>query len=81
MKSLSGGEAIRLQLCQLLLGNYTILLLGEPTNFLDIHALEALEKFMAAYEGTVVFVSHDQTFINHVADLQYHIYAGKLNQV
>ncbi|WP_318614629.1 Msr family ABC-F type ribosomal protection protein [Sporosarcina sp. YIM B06819] len=81
VKSLSGGEAIRLQLCQLFLGNYNILLLDEPTNFLDIHALEALEKFMAAYVGTIVFVSHDQTFINHVADLQYHIHAGKLNQV
>ncbi len=39
--TLSGGEAIRLQLCQLFLGNYNILLLDEPTNFLDIQALEA----------------------------------------
>lgn len=81
VKSLSGGEAIRLQLCQLFLGNYNILLLDEPTNFLDIHALEALERFMAAYEGTVIFVSHDQAFINHVAELQYHIHAKKINQV
>ncbi|MEN1936316.1 Msr family ABC-F type ribosomal protection protein [Paenibacillus sp. 102] len=81
VKSLSGGEAIRLQLCQLFLGEYNILLLDEPTNFLDIHAIEALERFMAAYEGTIVFVSHDQTFINHVAEMQYKIDAGKLIQV
>ncbi|MCI0764927.1 Msr family ABC-F type ribosomal protection protein [Bacillus sp. TL12] len=81
VKSLSGGEAIRLQLCRLFLGEYNILLLDEPTNFLDIHAIEALERFMAAYEGTIVFVSHDQTFINHVADMQYKIDAEKLIQV
>ena len=81
VKSLSGGEAIRLQLCQLFLGEYNILLLDEPTNFLDIHALGALERFIVAYEGTVVFVAHDQVFIDNVADLQYQIHAKKLNQV
>jgi len=81
VKSLSGGEAIRLQLCQLFLGEYNVLLLDEPTNFLDIHALGALERFIVAYEGTVVFVTHDQTFINYVADLQYQIHAKQLNQV
>ncbi|PEZ82954.1 hypothetical protein CN380_05310 [Bacillus sp. AFS017274] len=81
VQSLSGGEAIRLQLCQLFLGEYNILLLDEPTNFLDITAIEALERFIAAYEGTIIFVSHDQAFINHVADLQYKIQAKKLVQV
>ncbi|WP_144548926.1 Msr family ABC-F type ribosomal protection protein [Peribacillus simplex] len=81
VQSLSGGEAIRLQLCQLFLGEYNILLLDEPTNFLDITAIEALERFIAAYEGTIIFVSHDQAFINHVADLQYKIHAKKLVQV
>ncbi|MEK4425519.1 Msr family ABC-F type ribosomal protection protein [Solibacillus sp. FSL K6-1523] len=78
---ISGGEAIRLQLCLLFLGEYNILLLDEPNNFLDIYAIEALERFIVAYEGTIVFVSHDQTFINHVADLQYTIHAKKLNQL
>ena len=68
VRSLSGGEAIRLRLCQLFLGEYNILLLDEPTNFLDIHALDALEQFIVAYKGTIVFVSHDQTFIDNVAD-------------
>lgn len=81
VKFLSGGEAIRLQLCQLFLGEYNILLLDEPNNFLDIYAVEALERFIVAYKGTIVFVSHDQTFINNVADLQYTILAQKLNQL
>ncbi|GIN37259.1 Msr family ABC-F type ribosomal protection protein [Heyndrickxia oleronia] len=76
--SLSGGEAIRLQLCQLFLGEYNILVLDEPTNFLDIHTINALERFISVYEGTILFVSHDQTFINHVADVNYHIIGKKL---
>ncbi|WP_342539553.1 ABC-F type ribosomal protection protein [Heyndrickxia sp. FSL K6-6286] len=76
--SLSGGESIRLQLCQLFLGDYNILVLDEPTNFLDIHTINALERFFSAYEGTILFVSHDQTFINNVADVNYHIIGKKL---
>src|SRR5690625_18350 len=78
VNSLSGGEAVRLQLCRLFLGKYNILLLDEPTNFLDLYAIEALERFILAYEGTVLFVTHDQTFINHVADVTYQIVDKKL---
>ncbi|UJL47739.1 ABC-F type ribosomal protection protein [Virgibacillus sp. NKC19-16] len=80
VKSLSGGEAIRLQLCQLFLGEYNILLLDEPTNFLDIQAIEALEKFISGYEGTILFVTHDQAFIENVADVKYNIVEKKLIQ-
>jgi macrolide transport system ATP-binding/permease protein len=73
VKSLSGGEAIRLQLCQLFLGEYNILLLDEPTNFLDIGAIEALEKFIMGYEGTIIIVSHDKRFVANVAELHYEI--------
>lgn len=78
--SLSGGEAIRLQLCQLFLGTYNILLLDEPTNFLDIKALEALERFMMDYQGTIIFISHDKRFIEHVADVEYEIIDKNLNE-
>ena len=81
VKSLSGGETIRLRLCRLFLGEYNILLLDEPNNFLDIHAIEALERFITAYEGSIIFVSHDQTFTNNVADIKYQMHAGKLKQV
>lgn len=78
VKSLSGGEAIRLQLCLLFLGEYNILLLDEPTNFLDIQAIEALEKFIHAYKGTIIFVSHDKQFIKNVAEIEYQIGNQKL---
>jgi len=71
VRSLSGGEAIRLVLCQLFLGRYNILILDEPTNFLDIFSIEALEQFLHGYEGTVLLVSHDQTFVKRVADDVY----------
>ena len=70
---LSGGEAIRLVLCSLFLGMYNVLILDEPTNFLDIFCIEALEKFLKAYEGTVILVSHDQAFVDRVADNIYTI--------
>ena len=72
--TLSGGERIRLLLCQLFLGRYNILILDEPTNFLDIDAILALEKFIQGYEGTIVLVSHDRTFVKRIADVQYNVY-------
>lgn len=75
---LSGGEAIRLVLCQLFLGRYNILILDEPTNFLDVFCIEALERFLKVYEGTVLLVSHDNTFIDRVADCIYVIDEQKL---
>lgn len=78
VKSLSGGEAIRLQLCQLFLGEYNILLLDEPTNFLDVFCIEALERFLEGYEGTVILVSHDRKFIERVADCEYVIEEKRL---
>ncbi|MDT3428969.1 macrolide transport system ATP-binding/permease protein [Paenibacillus forsythiae] len=71
VRDLSGGEAIRLVLCQLFLGRYNILILDEPSNFLDVFCIEALERFIKGYEGTVLLVSHDRRFIERVAD---HIY-------
>ena len=81
VKSLSGGEAIRLQLCQLFLGEYNILLLDEPNNFLDLQAIKALEQFIKGYEGTIIFVSHDQAFTNNVADIQYEIFEKQLKRI
>ena len=71
--SLSGGEAIRLVLCQLFLGRYNVLILDEPTNFLDVYCIEALEQFLKAYKGTVLLVSHDIVFVDRVADCVYAI--------
>lgn len=78
VRNLSGGEAIRLVLCQLFLGKYNVLILDEPTNFLDIFCMDALEQFLKGYEGTVLLVSHDQTFVENVADAIYTIKDKKI---
>ncbi|WP_440119424.1 Msr family ABC-F type ribosomal protection protein [Paenibacillus sp. QZ-Y1] len=70
---LSGGEIIKLQLAKLLLGSYNILLMDEPSNFLDIPAVEALETMMQHYLGTIVFISHDARLIESVADQVYEV--------
>lgn len=59
VRALSGGEALRLVLCQLFLGRYNVLVLDEPTNFLDVFCIEALERFLKGYEGTVLLASHE----------------------
>ena len=73
VQCLSGGEAVRSVLCQQFLGTYNVLVLDEPTNFLDIFYIEVLEKFIKAYEGTSLLASYDRTFIDHVADCIYAI--------
>jgi len=63
---LSGGERARLCLAGLLLAKKTVLLLDEPTNHLDFETVEALGAALHEYKGTVLFVSHDRTFVNMV---------------
>lgn len=67
VKSLSGGEKVRLKLLELIFKNANFLILDEPTNHIDIDTREILEESLLAYEGTILFVSHDRYFINKIA--------------
>ena len=67
VKNLSGGERRRVALCRLLLQKPDILLLDEPTNHLDAVSIDWLEQHLQQYEGTVIAVTHDRYFLDHVA--------------
>jgi ATP-binding cassette, subfamily F, member 3 len=78
VSALSGGERSRLALACLLVEGANLLILDEPTNHLDIQSRETLEEMLTAYDGTVVFVSHDRFFIDRVATRVWDIAEGKL---
>ena len=66
-EALSGGEAARLLLGKMVLGRHNVLVLDEPTNHLDIESIEGLLEGLLAFEGSVLFVSHDHHFVARLA--------------
>jgi ATP-binding cassette subfamily F protein uup len=66
VRSLSGGERNRLMLARLFAKPANVLVLDEPTNDLDIDTLELLEELIGAFDGTVLLVSHDRAFLDHI---------------
>jgi macrolide transport system ATP-binding/permease protein len=78
---LSGGERIKLSLAKLLVSASNVLMLDEPTNYLDMPSIEVLQSILCEYEGTILFVSHDRAFTDAVATLKLKIEDKKIVQV
>ncbi len=73
LKTLSGGEKVKVQMMRLLLTEPTVLLLDEPSNDIDIETLEWLERLILDWEGIVLYISHDETLIEKTANVVIHI--------
>ena len=84
VNALSGGERNRLLLAKLFTQSANLMVLDEPTNDLDVDTLELLEELLSEYEGTLLLVSHDRTFLDNVVtstlvfegDGKFNEYAG-----
>ena len=75
---LSGGERARLALLKLTLAEANVLVLDEPTNHLDVEMIEALEAALAAFEGTLLLVSHDRRFLETMATRVWEVDGGQV---
>jgi len=78
LETFSGGWHMRVELAKLLLKNPSVLLLDEPTNNLDFESLLWLENYLRTYNGAVVLVSHDRTFLDNLSKRTYEIGSGNL---
>jgi ATPase subunit of ABC transporter with duplicated ATPase domains len=81
ISSLSGGQKTKLGIAQLLIHDPTTLLLDEPTNNLDLESIEWLEQFVKQFQGIIIVVSHDRTFLDHVTEMIFELdpYSHGLN--
>lgn len=79
IEDLSMGEKVRVTLAKLMLGEFNLLIMDEPTNFLDIKSREVIEEALKWYRGSLLFVSHDRYFISRVASTIWEIEDKKIN--
>src|SRR5690625_2600309 len=78
VRVISGGERVKVQLVKILMSDIQVLMLDEPTNFLDIHTLEALEEMLVNHPATIILVSHDKVLKDRVTDIEYEVKDGSL---
>lgn len=77
---LSGGERARLGMAKLMLQNYNLLALDEPTNHMDIKSKDILKQALKAYDGTLLVVSHDRDFLDGLVDKMYEFRDGRVRE-
>ena len=77
---LSGGERARLGMAKLMLQSYNLLALDEPTNHMDVKSKDILKQALAAYDGTLVVVSHDRDFLDGLVDKLYEFRDGQVRE-
>jgi ATPase subunit of ABC transporter with duplicated ATPase domains len=75
----SGGEKNRLMFGKLMMQEINVLIMDEPTNHMDMEAIESLNKALSAFDGTLIFVSHDREFVSSIADSIIEIADQKLH--
>ncbi len=78
---LSGGYQVRLNLAKVLVGDYQMLLLDEPSNYLDITSIRWLERFLAAWPGELLLITHDRSFMDNVVTHVLGIHRRKVRKV
>ena len=78
VSTLSGGERTRLSLAKLLLQKPDIILMDEPTNHLDLEAIEWLQDYLTDYKGSLLLISHDRYFLDHVCNTMGELLGGKM---
>ncbi|WP_202901712.1 ABC-F family ATP-binding cassette domain-containing protein [Bryobacter aggregatus] len=78
-KALSGGEAARLIFCRLMLMKPNILIFDEPTNHLDLESINALNIAIQKFDGTVIFVTHDEDLLDESATRIWHVHEGRID--
>lgn len=81
LTAFSGGWQMRAELAKLLLSKPDVLLLDEPTNHLDIESVQWLEQFLSEYDGVVVLVSHDRTFLDNVTNRTIEITQARIHDL
>jgi macrolide transport system ATP-binding/permease protein len=79
VSKLSGGERVRTCFAKIFCSDANVIILDEPTNYLDIYSMEAVENALKLYEGTLLFVSHDRKLIGNIADRVIIIEGCRLN--
>ena len=72
---------MKLAFAMLLVSDVNMLILDEPTNYMDLQSIEALEELLQEYEGTVVFVSQDEEFVRRIATDRLYVKAGGITRL